>query len=180
MFEGEGYVEAQLQTEAYEGKVALHIRKRDDEAGYPAASLYVPVVEAVRAAAVQAPATRTIRTAPVAVVEAAAVSSAALPVPAATADRFQERLPLAVVLAAPPVLMAPQGAPATEAPGVPAAIPVLVAAAAAVAGPQSVTAAPPRAALAAKAASTGGTDGLVGGPGGGGAGAPELGDRLRQ
>lgn len=47
MFEGDDYVEAQLQTEAYEGKVALHIRKRDDEDGYPAASLYVPIVDAV-------------------------------------------------------------------------------------------------------------------------------------
>jgi hypothetical protein len=47
MFEGGNFVEAQLQTEAYEGKVALHMRKREDEDDYPAVSIYVPIVDAV-------------------------------------------------------------------------------------------------------------------------------------
>ena len=46
IFNGDNAVEAELHAEAYEGTVAVHVRKRDDEDGFPALSLYLSPVDA--------------------------------------------------------------------------------------------------------------------------------------
>lgn len=47
LFDGANAEEITIQAEAYEGQIAVHVRKQADDEGFPALSLYLSPVDAV-------------------------------------------------------------------------------------------------------------------------------------